>query len=230
MSKTMIFQGKTTNEAIEKGLKELHVSKDKVEIKVLAEEKRSFFSILDPRVVKIEMTLKEENNENLKEKKEEITEKEIIEIQEKTENFLKELIEKLPTEQIEYKIKYEKMYILIELHGEDLNYLIGYRGDTLNALQTILSAYVSSNTKHHIKVILDIGDYKEKRRKTLESLAERTANNVIKTGKSITLEPMQAYERKIIHSKLQNNHKVKTHSVGEEPYRKIIISLSKKEV
>ena len=65
---------------------------------------------------------------------------------------------------------------------------------------------------------------------SLESLAEKTANNVIKTGKSITLEPMQAYERKIIHSKLQNNHKVKTHSVGEEPYRKIIISLSKKEV
>lgn len=233
MPKTMIFQGKTTNEAIEKGLKEFHVSKDKVEIKVLAEEKRSFFSILDPRVVKVEMTLKEDKSDNKrenKEEKEEITEQEVTELKNKVEEFLNNIIKTLPSAQIQYKIKYENKYINISINGQDLNYLIGYRGETLNAFQTILSSFVSNHTKHHIKVILDIGDYKEKRKNTLENLAVRTANNVISTGKSITLEPMHPYERKIIHSKLQENNKVKTHSVGEEPYRKVVISLAGKKV
>lgn len=229
MPKSMIFEGKTTNEAIEKGLKEFHVSKEKVDIKVLEEEKRSFFSILEPRKVKIEMTLKEENVENRKyiekEKKiEQITEEEIEKAKKEVERFLKEFIDKLPTKEIEYKVENNNPYLNIDIQGKDINYLIGYRGENLNSLQIILSSFISNVSKSRIKVILDIGNYKEKRKKTLEELAERTASRVIKTKKQVALEPMQPYERKIIHSKLQENNKVKTFSVGEEPHRKIVIA------
>ena len=109
-----------------------------------------------------------------------------------------------------------------------MGYLIGYRGETLYALQNILSAVASKGIKGKIRVILDIEGYKAKREKTLEDLAEKVAKTVIKTRKTVKLEPMQAYERKIIHSKLQRNTKVETVSVGEEPHRRIVISLKNK--
>lgn len=235
MAKSMIFEGKTTNEAIEKGLKEFHTTKDNVEIKIIEEEKRSFFSILEPRKVKIEMTLKDENkvntnsqiesrNNEQKVEREEASAEEIERIRKELDQFLSDFISKLPTKNIQYTIKYENSYFMIDLNGNDVNYLIGYRGDSLNALQTIISAFISNHTKYKIRAILDIANYKEKRKKTLENLAERTASNVIRNNKQITLEPMHPYERKIIHTKLQNNNKVKTFSVGEEPHRKIVIA------
>ena len=90
-----------------------------------------------------------------------------------------------------------------------------------------MNSVLKNRMKTHLKVTLDICGYKKERVKTLEQLAERVANTVIKTGKTVTLDPMRPYERKIIHSKLQENSKIRTHSVGEEPYRKIIISLNK---
>lgn len=231
MSKTIIAEGKTTNEAIEKGLKELGVSKDRVEIKVLEDEKRSFFSILTPRVVKIEMTLKDvENVEKNSDKK---VKKEIHisqENQEKAKNnvkeFLEDFIKNLP-EGTKYTIDSDEKGLNVDISNEKLGFLIGYRGETLYALQSILSAVASKNLEQKIRVILDIEGYKAKREKTLEDLAEKVAKTVIKTRKSVTLEPMQPYERKIIHSKLQDNDKVETKSIGEEPRRRIVISLKK---
>ena len=232
MSKTIIAEGKTTNEAIEKGLKELGVSKDRVEIKVLEDEKRSFFSILTPRVVKIEMTLKDvENVEKNSDKK---VKKEIHisqENQEKAKNnvkeFLEDFIKNLP-EGTKYTIDSDEQGLNVAISNEKLGFLIGYRGETLYALQSILSAVASKNLEQKIRVILDIEGYKAKREKTLEDLAEKVAKTVIKTRKSVTLEPMQPYERKIIHSKLQDNPKVETTSIGEEPHRKVVISLKNK--
>ena len=111
------------------------------------------------------------------------------------------------------------------INGEDLNYLIGHRGEVLNQLQIILSAIASKELEYKARVILNICGYKEKREKSLEELADKLEKTVIRTKKSITLEPMMAYERKIIHTKLQNSNKVTTTSIGEEPYRKIVISL-----
>lgn len=102
--------------------------------------------------------------------------------------------------------------------------MIGYRGEALNALQIILSTIANKNKDSNVKVILDIGNYKDVRKKTLEDLAEKVAKTVNKTGKTITLEPMTAYERKIIHTKLQENEYVKTHSVGEGDKRRIVIA------
>lgn len=230
MEKTIIAEGKTTNEAIENGLKQLNVSKDRVDIKVLEnEDKRSFFSILAPRVVKVEMTLKEPKNEVIRPKKEiELSKEEQEKAQESIENFLKEFILKLP-EGTNYKIETTSRYINVEISSKNLGYLIGYRGETLYALQNILTSIAGKGIENRVRVILDIEGYKAKREKTLEDLAEKVAKTVIKTNKPIKLEPMQAYERKIIHSKLQKNTKIETISVGEEPYRRIIVSLKNRE-
>ena len=230
MEKTIISEGRTTNEAIEKGLKELRVSRDKVEIKVLEnEEKRSFFSILAPRVVKVEMKIKED-----KSKKKEIKTKKIIELTEEEQNkaeenvktFMEEILKELP-EGTEYNICKNQQGLNVEILNKNLGFLIGYRGETLYAFQNILSAIAGKGIDKKVRVILDIEGYKEKREKTLEELAEKVAKTVIKTRKPVKLEPMQAYERKIIHSKLQQNSKVQTESIGEEPNRRIVVSLKK---
>ena len=228
MSKSIIAEGKTTNEAIEKGLKELKVSKKMVDIKVLeSEEKRSFFSILAPRVVKVELTVKEEIEKPRKPKKEIILSKEEQErAAQNVEKFLNEIKETLP-EDTKYEIIKNENAIYVNIHSKDLGFLIGYRGETLYAFQNILTAIAGKNIENKVRVILDIEGYKAKREKTLEELAEKVAKTVIKTRKPIKLEPMQAYERKIIHSKLQENPKVETNSIGEEPHRRIVISLKK---
>ena len=95
-------------------------------------------------------------------------------------------------------------------------------------MQSILTAIAGKEIQNKVRVILDIEGYKEKREKTLEDLAEKVAKTVIRTQKPVKLEPMQAYERKIIHSKLQQNNKVETNSIGEEPHRRVVISLKNK--
>ena len=229
MEKTIIAEGKTTNEAIENGLKQLKVSKDKVEIKVLEnEEKRSFFSILAPRVVKVELTLKEDvKGAKIQEKREiKLTKQEQEKAKENIEKFLKDFMRNLP-EDTKYEINVEESGLKVSLTNDNLGYLIGYRGETLYALQNIMTAIAGKGIEQKVRVILDIEGYKAKREKTLEDLAEKVAKTVIRTKKPIKLEPMQAYERKIIHSKLQQNSKVETTSVGEEPHRRIIVSLKK---
>ena len=234
MSKTIIVEGKTTNEAIEKGLKQLKVNRDHVQIKVLEDEKRSFFSILTPRVVKIEITLKDlddenkvRNNVHLSKKEVHLSKQNQFIAKQNVEKFLAEFIKELP-EGATYVVDSNDQGLSVSISNEKLGFLIGYRGETLYALQAILSSIASKNVDQRVRVILDIEGYKEKREKTLEDLAEKVAKTVVKTRKPITLEPMQPYERKIIHSKLQENSKVQTISVGEEPHRKIVISLKNK--
>ena len=229
MEKSIVAEGKTTNEAIEKGLEILKVSKNMVDIKVLEnEEKRSFFSILTPRVVKVQLTLKDNEEHKHITKEIKLSENEQNIAKENLEKFLKEFFDKLNEKNTEYTVKSEKNGIYVTVSNKNLGYLIGYRGETLYSLQNILSTIAGKGLESRIRVFLDIEGYREKREKTLEELAEKISKTVIKTKKSITLEPMQAYERKIIHSKLQNNDKVETRSIGEEPRRRIVISLKNK--
>lgn len=224
MSQTIISQGKTTNEAIEKGLKELNVSKDMVEIKVLEEEKRSFYNILAPRVVKVELTLKENQKEEKKERKQRKINENSEEIEAGLEE-VKKFLNKFLDNEKKWTAEIKEYDIYVDIEGENLQFLIGYRGENINSLQTILSSIANKKSTSKIRVYLDIAGYREKRIKTLEDLAEKLARTVERTRKPVTLEPMTAYERKIIHTKLQNNNKVKTFSKGEEPYRKVVISL-----
>ena len=228
MAKTLISQGKTTNEAIENGLKELKVSKDMVEVKVIEEEKRSFYNILAPRIVKVELTVKEnveaKKESNNKEKAERKINKNQEEINVAIEQ-VKEFLNKFLKEEITYKAEIREYEIYVDIQGEDVNHLIGYRGENINALQTVLTSIANKNSTSKIRVYLDIAGYRGKREKTLEELAEKIARTVVRTRKPITLEPMTAYERKIIHTKLQSHGKVETISKGEEPYRKVVIKL-----
>ena len=225
---SVIAEGKTTAEAIENGLKQLNVSKDKVNIKVLENaEKRSFFSILAPRVVKVELTLKDvkEHYAPMQEHVNQITPEQIEIAKKNLTVFLDEFSTKF--EDFDYDIKVNGNDINVELKGNDSSKLIGYRGETLNSIQIVMSTIANKNVMGKVRIILDIAGYREKRKKVLEDLADKISKTVIKTVKTIMLEPMPAYERKIIHTRLQNNEKVKTFSKGEEPYRKIVISKNK---
>ena len=232
MATSIISEGKTTNEAIEKGLKQLNVSKNMVDIKVLENtEKRSFFDILAPRVVKVEITLKENVEQGKRVEKTAIEKeikiidsKELEEAKLRVKEFLDNFLNNVSDKKFNYEIEIIEQHINVNITGEDSGLLIGYRGDVLNSLQTILSSIANKNSDSKIRVILDIENYRNKRQETLENLAIKIAKTVSKTGKSITLEPMGAYERKIIHTKLQDNKYVTTHSIGEEPNRKVVIS------
>lgn len=233
MLKSIVAEGKTTNEAIEKGLKELKVSKDMVDVKVLEEDKkRSFYSILAPRVVKVELTVKEGVTKKeeaipkttVKEKRSLNKNMEEIETAKTdVESFLKEFLK----DEYKYEVKIENFDIFVNIDGEKINHLIGYRGENINAMQVIISAIANKKSSSKVNVFVDVAGYKEKRIKTLEELAEKISKTVVRTGKAITLEPMTAYERKIIHTKLQQNNKVKTFSKGEEPHRRLVITLNK---
>ena len=233
--KKYVFEGKTSTEAIEKGLKELKLKKEEVEINILKDDqKRSFFSILEPRIIKVEIIKKDEplkkddKEDGRKKEKHELSKEGIEKAKENIKVFLDEFIKVFSNEQISYKISNDEYYVIVEIFGENTNNLIGYRGETLNAIQNILSSIANKNIEEKMRVILDISGYKDKRKKVLEELADKVSKTVVRTGKKITLEPMPAYERKIIHSRLQNNNKVITQSIGEEPHRKIVIEPKRK--
>ena len=235
MEEKFIFEGKTTTEAIEKGLKQLKLKKEDVEINILKDEKRSFFSILEPRIVKVELVKKDKKEsdskqiENLSYKKEkkEMSKNAIEKAEKNITEFLNKFLKLFSEEDLKFDISTDGYYIIVEITGNNTNSLIGYRGETLNALQTLLSSVANKEIEEKVRVILDVSGYKEKRKKVLEELADKISKTVIKTGKRVTLEPMPAYERKIIHSRLQNNNKITTDSVGEEPHRKVVIELKK---
>lgn len=233
MEEKHIFEGKTSTEAIEKGLRELKLKKEEVEINIIKDEKRSFFSILEPRIVKVEITPKDKElsekhtKHEIKKEKSEMSKDAIKKAEENLTQFLNNFLKLISTDELKYDISTDNYYIMVNIEGNNTNNLIGYRGETLNAMQTLLSSIANKNIEEKVRVVLDISGYKEKRKKVLEELADKVSKTVIKTRKKVTLEPMPAYERKIIHSRLQNNNKIITDSVGEEPHRRVVIELKK---
>lgn len=231
MSNTVIAEGKTTAEAIENGLKQLKVSKNDVDVTVLKDEnKKSFFNILAPRTVRVELKLKEKHNENKNIKKveeNELSEEEFNAIKNNISNFLDKFLKQINAENTKFEIVRDENIVNLNINGENLNSLIGYRGETLNALQTLISRIGNKGLEKRHRIIVDIEGYRNKRIKALQDLAVKVSKTVMKNKKSIKLEPMSAFERKIIHDKLQENPKVTTHSVGKEPNRKVVIEIKK---
>ena len=182
----------------------------------------------------IKETKKEVKKEEKAEvKKEEVAKKREInvdaaEVEKKATDFLKDVLSKMEIEN-DVKAKYdsEENCLNIEISGEDMGVLIGKRGQTLDSLQYLVSLVVNKGTKEYIRVKVDTENYRERRNKTLENLAKNMAFKVKRTRRSVTLEPMNPYERRVIHSALQNDSYVTTHSEGEEPYRKVVITLKK---
>lgn len=229
MAKVVEGIGKTYDEAVKNGLEKIGLKEEEVIIEIVREPKKTFFSILEPRQVKVNITEKEKSsktNENAAKTKE-IIEANIEDIEEakiRIKGFLDEYFSKLGVT-LNTEMKYENGILFVMIYGESSGLIIGHRGDTLEALQILVSAIANKGKEAYIKVIVDSENYREKRISSLKELAIRQANQVIKRGKSHTFEPMSAFERKAIHTALQDHPKVKTHSVGEEPYRKVVISL-----
>ena len=143
--------------------------------------------------------------------------------------FVSELLTKIGLT-FDLHIKLERNVINIEISGEKMGLLIGKRGDTIDAVQMLTVLYVNRNKNMpYVKVNLDTENYRAKREATLIRLAHGLERNVLKDKKAITLEPMTANERRIIHSALQNNPKIKTYSIGEEPNRRMVVALNKPE-
>jgi len=222
MEKTVIAEGKTSNEAINNGLKKLGCKLEDVEVKVLEnEDKKVFFSILDPRVVKVQLTMKENNSSRNKEFEYSATTEDVNNATKDLKAFLDQYCNSYNN--IEYKIEENEKILFISIDGEEASKMIGYRGETISAMQTILSVIGNKNTENRVRIILDVCGYKEKREETLQQLAIKLEKTVKRTGKRIVLEPMNGYERKIIHTALQNSEYVTTHSTGEEPRRKVVV-------
>jgi spoIIIJ-associated protein len=200
--------GKTAEEAIENGLNELKVKREKVNIEILEAGSKGIFG-LGARQAKVRLTVTH-NYETV------------------AEAFLKDIFEKMNIK-CDINIKDKGETLRVTLEGPQMGILIGYRGETLDALQYLLSLVVNKENKDsdYKKVVLDTENYRQKREETLVRLANRLAYKARRYNKSIVLEPMNPYERRIIHSALQDHPDVSTHSEGDEPYRKVVIELKK---
>ncbi|MFV0362472.1 MAG: RNA-binding cell elongation regulator Jag/EloR [Suipraeoptans sp.] len=165
--------------------------------------------------------------------KEEKRELEFVEIQKDTieavSKFLKDMLATMDMSDVVIKIDVDKDNILcIDMEGENMGILIGKRGQTLDSIQYLANRVANKAQDGYVRVKLDTEDYRKRRQQTLENLARNIASKVKRTRRNVSLEPMNAYERRIIHSYLQNDNQVTTHSEGNEPYRKVVITYVRK--
>lgn len=203
---TKEFNGKTVEEALEIALKEFDVTKDRVEYTITDEGSKGLFSFIGARPARIRVTLKKKP-----------VEEGII--------FLKEMLGKMGIE-AEVSLEEKKDQVCYNITGENIGNAIGYRGETLDAIQYLLSVYVNKDRSNgYKKVSLDAGTYRLKREETIKKLALKTAYKVKKYNRTIKFEPMNPYERKIIHTVLQTDKQIATHSEGVEPFRRVVVSL-----
>ena len=207
--KEIIATGKNTEEAIESALLELNVAREDVDIEIIETSNKGFLGIFGQKDAKVKITVnKEASGED---------------VLEKTKTFVLTVLSKMGIE-AECSIDVnENNRITICLEGENMGMVIGRRGETLDALQHVVQLYVNKEFETFYKVTIDTENYRAKREEALVSLAQGLARKVMKTRKEIVLEPMKPYERRIIHTALQNYNKIKTHSIGEEPNRKLVV-------
>lgn len=224
MAKVAEGIGKNYDEALEDALSKVGLTKDKVTVELIEEPKKRLFSILEHKQVKVKVVEIEEEIKARKDEIKEFSEDEIKEVKDRVYNYLNGIFKAMDVD-LKIESRYENGTIHFDITGEKAGIIIGYRGDTLDALQLLATNAGNKGRSEYIRIIIDIENYRKKREKALEELANRKAGVVINKGRSITLEPMTPYERRIIHTTLQNHPRVKTSSTGEEPYRKVTISL-----
>lgn len=239
------FSAKTVDEAITKASLEFEVSSENLEIQIVSEGKAGFLGFgAKPAIIKaakkeVEKSLPKEPKKKPVEKvKEEVkpvkpAEPEIakeIEKETEAEKFLSGVFKAMNME-VEIKMEYKASEgnLDIEFIGHDMGILIGKRGQTLDSLQYLTSLVVNKGTQGYVRVKLDTEDYRNRRKETLENLARSIAYKVRKTRKTVSLEPMNPYERRIIHSALQGNRYVETYSEGNEPYRHVVVKLKNRQ-
>ena len=218
------FTGKNVEEALQSALTELNVTIDQIEYEVLEKESGGFLGLLGGKPAKIAVKLKKAEKEQIKETGNN-NDKDLCQI---ATTFLNEILTAMGLDtEIKAEFTENKDEIDIDLSGSDMGVLIGKRGATLDSLQYLVSLVVNKESDSYIKIKLDTENYRERRKETLENLAKNIASKVKKTRRNVSLEPMNPYERRIIHSCLQSDSYVETHSEGEEPFRKVVVTLKK---
>ncbi|MBQ9941383.1 MAG: protein jag [Christensenellaceae bacterium] len=199
--KTIEVKGKTVDEAIFAGLDQLGLSIDQVSVEILHEGTKGFFGL--GKSAQVRLTEKASSPKD-------------------AEGFLNTLFEKMGVQAQAFSTEKEDS-IAVEIQGDSTGVLIGRRGETLDALQYLTSLVVNKDSGEYRRVSLDTENYRKKREETLVRLANRVAAKVVKTGRKVIMEPMNPYERRILHATLQSNARVETVSEGEEPYRRVIV-------
>ncbi len=202
------LSAKTVNEAITEACRKFGVTSDRLDYQVIDEGSSGFLGI-GSRPAVIRAAAKIEN----------------VSIEDVARNFLKEVFSAMEMEVvIDVVYREEEKAIDIELSGDEMGVLIGKRGQTLDSLQYLVSLVVNKEMEEYIRVKVDTENYRQRRRETLENLAKNIAYKVKKTKRPVSLEPMNPYERRIIHSTLQNDRNISTHSEGDEPFRRVVVT------
>lgn len=205
--KKITVSGKTVDEAVQSALEQLTTTRERVSIQVLEEPRKGFLGLIGvkPAVVEVEIQ---------------------PDAAEEAVKFLFDVTNKIG---VSIKIKQEvtKEGILLDLSGEGIGMLIGKRGQTLDSLQYLVNLVANRYSEHYIRIVLDAENYRDRRKESLEQLAKRLGNKAVRTRKEVILEPMNALERKIIHTALQDIKGVRTYSEGVEPNRRIVVAPAK---
>ena len=204
-------RGKTVDDAITNALIQLETTSDKIEYEIIEKESNGFLGLIGKK----DAVIKVRKKSNLIDDTYEFLDKMFAAMNMKVKST------------IDYNEENRTMNI--DFAGDEMGILIGKRGQTLDSLQYLISLVVNKESDSYIKVKVDTEDYRERRKATLENLAKNLSYKVKRTRRPVTLEPMNPYERRIIHSALQNDRYVETHSEGDEPYRKVVITLKRRE-
>lgn len=224
---------KTVDDAVTEALLELLVTRDEVEIEVIEKGARGFLGI-GSKDAKVRVTVIAQGEEEEKSIFEKLGIEEpnisldidpisIMDPAQVGKNFLVDVLDKMGIE-AEVDVSMKKEQIKMVISGDKMGLLIGKRGEHLDALQYLVNLVVNKNSEKYTRVILDTENYRQRREETLQKLAFRLAKKASQTKQKVILEPMNPYDRRIIHSALQNSRTVKTYSEGKEPYRKIVIT------
>ena len=239
----------TVQEAITKASTTLGLSSDRLEIEVIEEEKSGLLGLFSkPAKIRVREKGKNSDNSTVKEDKSKEasseenkssdstvsvtssdsknTDRKVNEVD--VDKFLADLFKAMDIEvEIEKNFNEAEKQMEINMSGPKMGLLIGKRGQTLDALQYLISLVLNKNSDEYIKVKLDTENYRERRKETIENLAKNVAKKVKKSGRPAFLEPMNPYERRIIHAALQDDKYVETHSEGDEPHRKVVVTVNK---
>ena len=248
MEKTIITSGKTIDLALEAALTQLGLGRDDITYQVLALPKAGFlgfgaqpakvqvtYEVPDPVVEKVPEKPKSALGAASRSKPKaaapvkkpeapkEYTAPEAGSVEEKIETFIAGLLEHMDSKAVPHCWKTDGSTYKVDLVGDDLGYLIGRRGDTLDAIQHLANYTVNREVDGHIRINVDAESYREKREESLRRYARKKAQQVLKARRRTTLEPMNAYERHVIHAALQEMDNITTHSTGTEPNRRVVI-------
>lgn len=202
------ISAKTVEDALTDALVKLGATSDQVEYEVIEKGSNGFLGIgSKPAVIKVRKKCS---------------------IEDSIREFLEKVFDAMELE-VEIVITNEDKNYTVDLKGADMGVLIGKRGQTLDSLQYLTNLAVNKNAEEHVKVKIDTEDYRKRRKETLENLAKNIAYKVKRTKRPVSLEPMNPFERRVIHSALQYDKFVTTHSEGEEPYRHVVVTLKRND-